>query len=169
MELLKNWAMTLAGIIVFGSACEVILPDGVFRKYIRLSIGMVLILTLLSPVQKFLQEGKNYEFSEVSRKAYTQRNQMEEVQRVEVLQLYQSNLNTKMQNALRSRLGERPFEVRCKVEENNPDTFGSILKVTILTEEEEKSGFIDEIKEILYRDFGVSKDKVTVESKESIG
>ena len=169
MELMKSWAITLAGIVVFGSACEVILPDGTFRKYIRLSIGMVLILTLLSPVQELLKKGDSYEMPEISRKAYTQRSDMEQTQRGQVLELYKKNLNTKMSRAICSRLGESVFEVQCKVEEENPDTFGTILNVHVLTEKEEKADFAEEVKTILYQDFGVSKDKVTVLSKESIG
>ena len=168
MELMKSWAITLAGIVVFGSACEVILPDGIFRKYIRLSIGMVLILTLLSPVQDLLKKGESYEMPKISRQAYTQRNDMEKTQREQVLELYQKNLNTKMQKSISSRLGECIFELQCKVEEESPDTFGTILNVYVLTKQEEKADFVQEVKTILYQDFGVSKEKVTVLSKESI-
>ena len=84
------------------------------------------------------------------------------------LELYQKNLNTKMQKSISSRLGECIFELQCKVEEESPDTFGTILNVYVLTKQEEKADFVQEVKTILYQDFGVSKEKVTVLSKESI-
>ena len=54
IEDLRQWVLTIAGVAVFGSICDIILPGGNFRKYIRLAVGLVLILTMLTPIQKLI-------------------------------------------------------------------------------------------------------------------
>ena len=57
---LRSWAMMISGVVVFGSMCEVILPDGEFQKYIRLAIGIMLIFALVSPFAKVLKVTTDY-------------------------------------------------------------------------------------------------------------
>ena len=49
---LKAWTMSVAGIIVFGSICEMILPGSLYKKYVHLAIGLMMILSVLSPIVK---------------------------------------------------------------------------------------------------------------------
>ena len=37
IEFLRGWTLSLAGIIVFGSLCEMLLPNSVYKKYIKVS------------------------------------------------------------------------------------------------------------------------------------
>ena len=162
MEVLREWAMTVAGIVVFGSACEMILPDGSFRKYIRLAIGLVLILTLVSPLQGFLKNEMDFDVTEKSMDAYTLKNDMEERQQADVLRLYQQNLNEKMQASLTERLGI-PMEARCTVEENDPATFGVVREVAIMVDGAYGIDITQEVAEILSKDFGVEEKKLKVQ------
>ena len=165
MEFLKNWAITVAGVVVFGTICEVILPNGVFRKYVRLTIGMILVLSLLSPLQKWMHGDVDLGKIELSREAYEQRSDMEKIGQEEVLHLYRTNLNTKMQNVIHAYVGEISVEVQCRVEESNPDTFGTILWVTVLTDRECGSGVKEKIKQGLYENFGVSETIISIQLK----
>ena len=58
-ELLKNIVMSASGIIVFGSVCEMILPDNTYKKYVHLAIGLMLILAFLSP---FINRNCRFDF-----------------------------------------------------------------------------------------------------------
>ncbi|MEE1013063.1 MAG: stage III sporulation protein AF [Clostridia bacterium] len=162
MEVLREWAMTVAGIVVFGSACEMILPDGNFRKYVRLAIGLVLIMTLVSPLQGLLKNEIDFDIEEKSLDAYTRKNDMEERQQTDVLRLYRQNLNEKIQTSLTERLGNIPMEVRCSVEENDPETFGVIREVAVMVDAAYGKDITQGIGEILSKDFGVEEKKLTV-------
>ncbi len=156
MELFKDWAMTIAGIVVFGSACEVILPGGSFRKYTRLAIGLVLIVTILTPFRDASK--KTLSLPEIAVEAYTQREQMEETQKEDVVKLYRQNLSQKMEAALRESLGVANVKVSCQVEEEDADTFGTIQKVDVLMKEDLHHKAV----EILHRDFGIHPERITV-------
>lgn len=162
MEVLREWAMTVAGIVVFGSACEMILPDGSFRKYVRLAIGLVLILTLVSPLQGLLKNKIDLDIAEQSMDAYSLKNDMEKQQQADVLRLYRQNLNEKMQASLTERFSNTPMEVRCTVEERDPETFGVIREVAIMVDAACGKDITQEIGEILSKDFGVEEKKLKV-------
>ena len=52
IEFLRGWTLSLAGIIVFGSLCEMLLPNSVYKKYINLAIGLILCIAIVSPFVK---------------------------------------------------------------------------------------------------------------------
>ena len=163
LEMLKDWAMTIAGIVIFGSICEVILPGGTFQKYVRLAIGLMLILTLISPVQQLLHmEWSPDYFTGDHVAAYQQRAEMEERQKKDVIRAYQQNLAQKMQVSIRARLGPIPAEVRCQVEESDPERFGTVTEVLVIVDAERNLDVTDQVEEILERDYGIGKKQITV-------
>ena len=162
LELLKDWAMALAGIIVFGSVCEVILPGGVFQKYVRLAVGLMLILALTAPITKLLGVDIQADFfQEEQAKAYQQRAAMETRQKAEVMRVYKKNLCQKLAMTLQGIFDEEEFEVRCEVEEKNEENFGEIQQVLVLVQ----AGTADKTTaavEALKNQYGIEKSKIEV-------
>ncbi|MBQ2614265.1 MAG: stage III sporulation protein AF [Clostridia bacterium] len=160
MELFKDWAMTIAGIVVFGSACEVILPGGSFRKYTRLAIGLILIVTMLKPFQG-VSKG-TLSLPEITVESYTQRAQMEESQKEEVGKLYRQNLARKMEASLKEALGQETIKVSCQVEEEDMDTFGTVQQVEVLIKAKTNEDLQHQATEVLHRDFGIHPERIAV-------
>ncbi len=167
LEMLRDWAMVLSGVAVFGSLCEVILPEGSLQKYIRLGLGMLLVLALISPFQKFLQKDFAGMDGSGGIHAYWERENMEEKQKQEVLHFYRENLSQKMEQTLREEFPGFSGEVTCKVEEENPEKFGQILQIRV---EADGNGTAEQIREVLCREYGVEKNQVEVpDGKEKQG
>lgn len=162
MEALKDWAIMLAGIVVLGSASEVILPDSSFRKYVRLAIALVLMLTLLSPLKNLLYRKPEFQIPQISQAAYRQREEMEATQKEDVMRLYSIRLNEKIEQALIQRIGKIPIDIQCRIEEDDPDRFGTIRHVLVLVDAEYGNNITDGIKESLYQDFGINKNRIDV-------
>jgi hypothetical protein len=95
---------------------------------------------------------------EIAVEAYTQREQMEETQKEDVIKLYRKNLSQKMEAALREALGVTTVKVSCQVEEEKADTFGTIQKVDVWTKED----LHHKVVETLHRDFGIHPERITV-------
>ena len=53
-------------------------------------------------------------------------------------------------------------DVACDIEEKIPETFGTIKEVLITVNTEQSTEKSHTIKEILYRDFGVKEERVTI-------
>ncbi len=156
---LQEWAMVLSGVAVFGSLCEVILPEGSFQKYIRLGLGMMLVLALLSPIRGLLHQEWETDEKMESRNAYRMTENMEEKQKKEILRVYQGNLERKILSALQGKLPDFSGEIQCMVEENREE-FGIIREVLIFPE---KEGVDEEkIQRILTEEFGIAEEQITL-------
>lgn len=162
-ENFKTWTMTSAGIVVFGSMCEMILPSGNFQKYIRLIIGMMLILALASPIYGLLNMNFSLEhYSEDSISAYTDMADMEERQKRDIINAYKAKLAEKMLASLQQNLDGISADIRCEVEEHDAETFGSVIRVTVILDADCGENITDGIRKALNSDYGISKDKIAV-------
>lgn len=52
-----KWVVTVAGIAILSVLCDVILPEGQTRKYIRTVFGVVVSLVIISPLVKLFANG----------------------------------------------------------------------------------------------------------------
>lgn len=163
LEGLRSWAMMISGVVVFGSLCEVILPDGAFQKYIRLTVGLMLVFALISPFANVFKENV-WEIEEEigGRKAFLQREKMEDNQKAEVMRIYRHNLSVQIKKKIVSELGVICDEIDCEVEENEEE-FGRIKKVTILIENEGGEDMTEQIKAVLEKSFGVEPSVAELE------
>ncbi|WP_353947936.1 stage III sporulation protein AF [Sporolactobacillus sp. Y61] len=55
MSYLSGWISQLVLIVLFAVILEILLPSGGFQKYVKLVVGLVLIVVLLDPVMKLFQ------------------------------------------------------------------------------------------------------------------
>ena len=49
-----QWVVTVAGIAILAVICDIILPDGSTRKYIKTVIGVIVTLVMLQPIIGFV-------------------------------------------------------------------------------------------------------------------
>ncbi len=163
LDFLREWALSLSGVAVFGSVCEVILPEGSFQKYIRFSVGMLLVLTLMTPMQQLFHIiPKEEEMALRHSRVYEERESMESQEKEAVLHLYQENLNQKFLSSIKRRLGDGDMEVRCSVEKEDPEEFGTVKEVLVLFRNEEETNQTEEIVKVLKQDYGISEEKIVV-------
>jgi len=64
LEILKGLVRSLAAIIILTSFMEMMLPDDKMKHYTRLVLGLFVIITILSPVQKILSDPSGISFEE---------------------------------------------------------------------------------------------------------
>ena len=54
-----QWVVTVAGIAILSVLCDVILPDGQTRKYVKTVFGVVVSLVIISPIVTLFSNGIN--------------------------------------------------------------------------------------------------------------
>lgn len=155
-EFLKAWAMSLSGIIVFGSVCDMLLPNDAYKKYIHLAIGIILILALISP----FAEG-NFE-PEASLPAFSEACEIEAEgqEREAILKVYKNKLHEKMKEDIEETAGVE-FDIRCEINETEEE-FGEIEEIRIIADAKDGVRINDRAIEILCDRYGVSRDKISV-------
>lgn len=149
IEFLKSMTMSVAGIIVFGSVCEMILPDGSFKKYLHLAIGLMLILAFLSPLSD--KEGKaDAEIPKIEAES------IEAAHSEDVLRLYTDKLGKRVEQEIKDRT-DADTEVSCSVS-SEEKTFGAIEKLEIAC----TPGIENEIYAVAREVFDVPRERVVI-------
>lgn len=155
-EFLKAWAMSLSGIIVFGSVCDMLLPNDVYKKYIHLAIGIILILALISPFTEgdFEIEASLPVFSE----SYDKETDGQE--REAVLKIYKNKLSEKMKADIEGIAGV-DFEIKCEINEAE-EGFGEIEEIRIIADAKGGVRINERAIAIICDRYGVSRDKISI-------
>ncbi len=149
-EFFKVWVLSLSGIIVFGSLCEMILPSGVYKKYIRLTICIMLALSVLSPFADKQIDDIEIEIPEGEE--YTEENSASYRNTDEVIKIYKQ----KLCDSIRDELG-READVECEVCRDE-EAFGRIDALMIQTND-----WISEKKiEGICEKYGISKNEISI-------
>lgn len=153
-DFFENWALALSGVIVFGSMCEMIMPSGVYKKYVHLTIGIMLVLTVLKPITNFKGDIKTEISDSTGEYAeYTEYTSAEMRQRDEIIKIYKAKLCEK----IKATAGDEEVEVKCEICEEEQD-FGKIESICI-----ESKNLIDkDIKNILAKDYGIVAERIIV-------
>lgn len=158
IEAIRQWATILAGVLVFGSLSLVLLPEGKFHRPIRMTLGLLLTLALLKPVQGWREESIP-DMEHFQRNQTDRREEIEGKQKGQVAHLFRQKLESQMKETLRQEGWETVKAVQCPIEEEDQEHFGKIKEVLVLVEDVSRA---DSIKEFLQKEYEVPREKVTV-------
>ena len=161
MEWLRDWIMQIAGIIVLGAVCDMVLNEGVMKKYVKMVMGLVLIFAIIQPIVK-----ETHDFTEFKLPQPTQvhaaelKNRLGEKERETLLNLYRQKLSKSIENEIYTKW-KSYATVDVTVEENDENKFGNITEIKV-----EFAGDVDlsenEIKDFLGERFEVNPMDIKV-------
>lgn len=60
MELIRNIMLNIIILVFFTAILDYLLPEGSFRSYIKMAMGVILVLIILQPVVQILQINETY-------------------------------------------------------------------------------------------------------------
>lgn len=125
-DFFRAWVMALSAIIIFGSMCEMILPEGRYKKYVHLAIGLMLIMSVLKPiVNNDVDIAAKIPVGEIKA---TKRDEVEN--KDAVIRIYKA----KLEKSVSLEPGFENALVECDVCEED-DGFGRIDRMSIRTKE----------------------------------
>lgn len=154
-EFLRSWTMSLAGIIVFGSLCEMLLPNGVYKKYINLAVGLMLCIALISPFTK----GDAHFDSDIASKI-TNAKPIDIDDGAEVLRIYNDKLCASIENEIKKHT-DLKIDVKCDISEEK-NSYGEIKSVWITVDASDKRRLEDGITARICDMYGVAAEKISV-------
>ncbi|MDK2903421.1 MAG: stage sporulation protein [Clostridiales bacterium] len=144
IQWLKSWISAIVSIVLITTFMEIVLPDSQVRKYIQFIIGIVIMLTILSPVITLLGHGdelindiNNISF-DMQRADLKQSQQMvQEQQSKSAIELYKKRL----QQGIKQQVDALGYGETAKVdiavdEDEDSETFGSIQSMHIYVKQE---------------------------------
>ncbi len=161
MVWLRDWIMQIAGIIVLGTVCDMIINDGEMKKYVKMVMGLVLIFEIIQPVTKVSSNLMEFKVPQTTQiQAAELKNRLGEKEQEFLLKLYRQKLEKSVENEIYTKW-KTNAAADVVVEENNEKQFGDIKTLTVEFAENcdvsEK-----EIKESLSERFGVNPKNIKV-------
>lgn len=164
MELIREWIMRIAGITALGAVCDMIMTAGNMKKYVKMVVGLVLVLAVISPITQMTPKLSNIKIPEITqRKALELKNTIAEKEYQQIVMLYGEKLEKSIENKIYSDFGYET-EAKVNVEEKDDKTFGNITWVFI-TIPPEKETDIEEIKRMVSNGFGVETKNIDIKTE----
>jgi len=60
MEFLKSWITGIIMLVIFITVVDLLLPDNKYKKYIDLTVGMIVMISIIEPVLGFVMSQKGF-------------------------------------------------------------------------------------------------------------
>ncbi|MFX3616355.1 MAG: stage III sporulation protein AF [Sporolactobacillus sp.] len=173
MSYLENWVSQLVIIVLFAVILELLLPSGGYQKYVKLVVGLVLIVALMDPVIRLfhldpqdlirgIQIGQGS--GQLETETNTQKKEIEKQQRAYIQKQVVVQMKNRVKEELNKRYGLQIEKMELSAKQDNPQEM-SLKKVTIVLGKFEPSGHADKFPAIQ----PVQPVSINIGSKENSG
>ncbi len=144
---ISQYTQSVAMIIIFTSVINLILPSGGFQKYIKLVLGLIVIITILTPINTLVFKNKpdytdvlkRYETDVESSSMQAQSGDYLEAQKDIILDHYKERIIPQMTDIIEK--GDQVEVLKLDIglnEDTNANEFGAIQKINMVVIEVEK-------------------------------
>ena len=173
MEFIKLWTMQVAGAVIFGILFEMLAPDGKMKNYIRIALGLILVIAVINPFMEVsdseLLLGELNFLGQVGQAGGVTSFE-EEIEMLEsknmVIRSYKKRLAAEINTNL-AKISDCGIDVKPEIfsEVNSGDdvVFGDITDILVILTPNENTD-IEKVKSdviaVLMNDFGVKRENI---------
>ncbi len=161
MDLLREWIVRIAGIIILFTLCDMIMIEGEMKKYIKPIFGILLVLAIIRPLSGDITDSLDFEGSYHQAYGTKLSDEMTLKQKKTIKELYEKKIADETEKLIMTKY-KVTSSVKACAEEKEED-FGNIDLLEIKLETEEGVVVnIEEIKRYLEKELGTEKSKITI-------
>lgn len=138
IEAIKEWIIGIVVTIIFMSIVDLILPDSSFKKYAKLATGLIVIITIISPLFRLFKNGTGIEkyiesYAEaLSSDEQIDTSQVDAMVNKETIRLFKENLKERIEGDILSYLDKTCQVTSLEIDEDTSSkSFGRILHIEI--------------------------------------
>lgn len=172
ISFLRTWILNIATVIIFVTLLELLLPNSDMKKYIKMIVGLLVMLVILNPVLELINGKVNIEYEVLKTSAYMDKGTMtanidkvEEMQDQQMIQLYKEKIERYIKDRIEFSNHVKVINIYSEIEKNKESKdFGNITKLNLVLSNvmEKDTERIKPVSNIL---IDISKDKETTYSK----
>lgn len=173
MEWIRNWAVSISMVVIFGTLVEFIMPNGNYRKYIHLVLALLLMITISNPIIKLVNGDfvfDRYDFNVGDSSRVMDSEEYEKRQESHVIRVYTKSLENNISATIEENIPVLTEKCQVRVDtQNSVNDFGKVLGVAIIiddsvtfADEQAENEMREKLTEIISASMGIGKDKVTV-------
>lgn len=153
MDIVKGYAISIIIVAFISAITEIIMPSDTYKKYIRLAVGAILLIVILTPITRLFQQ-KLY-IDDLSFGSEPYKKNIEQNIDKKVLLIYKQKLSERLMSELLA-INLKPNKIEFEIDENKSSkTYKMPLSITIFGIYKSNQA------EILIKEkFGLSENKV---------
>lgn len=153
MDIVKGYAISIIIVAFISAITEIIMPSDTYKKYIRLAVGAILLIVILTPITRLFQQ-KLY-IDDLSFDSEPYKKNIEQNIDKKVLLIYKQKLSERLMSELLA-INLKPNKIEFEIDENKSSkTYKMPLSITIFGIYKSNQA------EILIKEkFGLSENKV---------
>lgn len=190
IEFFRSWIVNIVVVIIFIVFIEMIIPSDKFKKYVKLVTGLVLMIMIINPIVKLVDEGYSLDkitidsfnvFDNGQIQADTKR--VQGIQNSQIVNVYKENLTKEIKSTVLAINNVKSADVsidiiedtksknfgeikglKIKIDLKNQDNNQLVKKIDVNITKEEKPGdkVINDIKEALAQTYDIQKEKINI-------
>ncbi|MDD2481265.1 MAG: stage III sporulation protein AF [Lutispora sp.] len=158
IEFLKPWVINIVIIILFVIITDIVLPDGSMKRYVRVIIGIFVLLAIIQPFIHIKDIKYDFEKSYIetsiildNKNLLDDKEVLGKYQKIKALEIYEKNLTDKITAAIsyKESISKNSIVVKLDINKDHQDSkFGTLNSVQVLIPKEEQTGNIEKIKKV---------------------
>ncbi len=167
MDWIKTWAISLSMVIIFGTLTESVLPNGNYRKYVHLVLGILMLISIINPIVGLFDQRLSVKlFSEDNSIYEISREKLEFKQQKDVINIFEKTLENNLVKGLETKIPELKgrLSVRVTAAESNND-FGRITHAAVIIDDLPEGVSESRVKELTAEMLGISTEDAAVVSQ----
>ncbi|MGJ7044604.1 stage III sporulation protein AF [Thermoanaerobacterium thermosulfurigenes] len=191
MDEVKSWIIQIAYISILAIIFELLIPSSSMKKYVKIVIGLTIMIAIINPVLGFIKSGininnaleKEYNYNNVDISGMTKQAEIERNKLI--VDEYKKRLNDQIKERILSMVSASDVEVESSIIDNlNDKSFGLVKEINItifndknetsngsgnisieVSKANEKTSKIDNIKNDLSKFYNVPLKNITIEER----
>lgn len=157
---IREWVIQISAVIIFASVCEAIMPNNGIKKYVNTVLGIILVLTVVTPIASGFSGDSRFYLSDINKyNAYVSKLNMDEVQKEQVTKIYNRKLCEKIKESIKTVSGDVNAEVIVEIETENAECFGEIKHIIVTADALDKNEE-NKIFQVIRNNYGVDKENI---------
>ncbi|KYO65822.1 stage III sporulation protein AF [Thermovenabulum gondwanense] len=139
MESVISWVKQIITIVMFSVFIDFLIPNGSFARYVKVVVGMLIVLALLNPIIAFLDKDRIFDQAYFGIKSYMDKRETEtlyrfsadEVQRKNIIKNYRKEIEDIIKYQIERMTGYEVEKVSVIIEERQNNDFGEIASINM--------------------------------------
>lgn len=147
IEFIRDWIIQVLVTVIFMVLVDMVLPNNNFKKYAKLATGLIVMITIITPVFKLFDKGidvegkiENYITTFQEKESNIDKNQIEQDVNKKTIEAYKEKLNGAIEQSIYNETGKKCTVIDITiVEDTGSYNFSEVKNIKIMKSPIERS------------------------------
>jgi stage III sporulation protein AF len=140
IEFIRGWIIQVLVTVIFMVLVDMVLPNNNFKKYAKLATGLIVVITIITPVFKLFEKGidvegkiENYITTFQEKESNIDKNQIEQDVNKKTIEAYKEKLNEAIEQSIYNETGKKCTVIDITiVEDTGSYNFSEVKNIKIM-------------------------------------